>query len=284
MSDDQSRRTFIKWLGVGAGAAVGGLAGGCAGPETTGGPDTGGRDTGGRGDTRSGDTRGPDTRGADTAPGVDGSDPDTGAADTGAGDAPSNDTGGSGDTGGADTADGGEADAESCEPTGDDVEGPFFAEGAPDRKKLAPDDEPGQRILIEGTVYGPDCTTPVPGAGLDVWHANNEGDYYDASDKYRLRGHLSTAEDGTYEIRTIKPGRYRTSGGLRPAHVHFIITSPEHGSLTTQMYFAGDPQLAPTDPCGICSSEDPSLIVDFRSERRNGEEILVGAFDIVLEG
>ncbi|MFB6350876.1 MAG: hypothetical protein ABEN55_10590 [Bradymonadaceae bacterium] len=276
MSDDTSRRTFLTWLGVGAGAAVGGLAGGCTGPGQT----RDGNDTAPGADT-SEDGGGGDTGGYDTAPGSG----DAGDADaSGTGDA--SDTAGPGPGDAGDASDAGDAndtaDAESCRATGDDVEGPFHADDAPERQKLAPDDEPGRRIQIEGTVYGPDCTTPVPGALLDVWHANDEGDYYDASDNYRLRGQLKTADDGTYQIRTIKPGRYDAAGGERPAHIHFIISSPQHGSLTTQMYFAGDPRLAPTDPCGGCSSEDPTLIVDFQTEQRDGGEILVGQFDIVL--
>ena len=290
MSDDRSRRTFMKWLGVGAGAAVGGLAG-CSDVRTPGGGDARSRDARGGDTADGGDTR----RARDTSRGADTVAPDTGAGDTGAGDTRGDTRGGDtgvdtqdGTDGGpdADTADGGgtDADAASCEATGEDVEGPFFAEGAPERKNLAPSDEPGQRILIHGTVYQPDCRTPEPGAIIDVWHANEQGDYYDASDDYRLRGQLETASDGSYTIRTIKPGSYRTAGGLRPAHVHFTISSPKYGPLTTQMYFAGDPKLAPNDPCGGCSSGDPTLIVDFSMERRNGEELLVGQFDIVLGG
>lgn len=265
MDDDNTRRAFLKWLGLGTGAAaVGGLGSACS-------------DTAGAGARDAGDTGRTERR--DTGKIRDATDSDTGVA----GDArPESDAETGPDTrdaadSGGDLEDGGE-----CRATGDDIQGPFYESGAPERNQLAPDDEPGRRIIIEGTVYGPDCRTPVEGALLDVWHANDEGDYYDASDDYRLRGQLQTDSDGSYEIYTIKPGRYRTSAGLRPAHVHFTISSPEHGSLTTQMYFAGDPQLGDDDSCGSCASDDPTLIVDFQPEQRNGTEILVGTFDIVL--
>lgn len=244
MSDDTTRRSFIKWIGLGAGsAAIGGLAGACA---DNGGTNTPPTDSGTTGDT------------TDTSPGPDTSPPNDASSDA--------------------SSDGGQCDA-----TGDDVEGPFHVEGAPQRADLAPDDEPGDPIIIQGTVYESDCTTPIEGALLDVWHANDDGDYYDASEDYRLRGQLQTDADGTYEIRTIRPGRYPDAGGLRPRHVHFIISSPPHGSLTTQMYFADDSQLQ-DDSCGICASDDPTLIVDFSTEQRNGSDILVGTFDIVLSG
>lgn len=255
----------MKWLGIGAGAAAaGGFVSGCRDDETT-----AARDTGiGGGPRADGDSG--------TGPGRPDAGP-SGADSTGA------ETGPDGtDTGADDTSDGDDADAETCEATGDDIEGPFFEEGAPERRQIAPDDEPGQRIVIEGTVYEPDCRTPIPGALLDVWHANEEGDYYDASEDYRLRGQLKTADDGSYAIYTIKPGRYDAAGGLRPAHVHFTISSPQFGPLTTQMYFAGDSRLGESDSCGACASDDPTLIVDFQSEQRNGREVLVGTFDIVL--
>ncbi len=261
ISDEESRRTFLKWLAASTGATLGGLASGCASPSDE-------RDTSGT------DTRRTDSGSANDTPPFDTRSNRDGNTDADRRDNPATD-----ETGRADDS---ARDGGSCETTSDDVEGPFFEEGAPERRRLAPDDEPGRQILIEGTVYEPDCTTPVPGAMIDVWHANDEGEYYGASDDYRLRGQLQTADDGSYAIRTIKPGRYRTAGGLRPAHVHFTISSPGHEPLTTQMYFAGDPQLAPTDPCGGCASDDPTLIVDFQSDTREGTELLVGQFDIVL--
>ena len=203
----------------------------------------------------------------------------SGCADQGPG---ASDTSVDEDVGSQDSGtDGGGGDGGQCEETASDVEGPFHEEDAPQRTKLAPDDEPGTRIVIEGTVYESDCETPVEGALLDVWHANDDGDYYDASDDYRLRGQLQSDAQGSYEIQTIRPGRYPDAGGLRPRHVHFIVSSPPHGALTTQMYFAGDPRLE-DDSCGICSSDEASLIVDFQSEMRDGTEVLVGQFDIIL--
>lgn len=277
MSDDPSRRVFLKWLSAGTGAAcVGGIGAGCAGPSGGGGEGANDADAAGIADGGAG---GDALRDADGRSPIGGGD----VGDSGR----SGDTSRTGDGESSDSqaGDGGEPDPDggSCETTGSDVEGPFFEEGAPERKKIAPDDEPGRRIVIEGTVYESDCRTPVPGAVLDVWHASEEGDYYDASENYRLRGQLKSASDGSYQIRTIKPGRYRSAGGLRPAHVHFTISSPQFEPLTTQMYFEGDPQLQ-NDPCGVCNSSDSSLIVEFSAERRNGDEMLVGIFDIVLGG
>lgn len=173
------------------------------------------------------------------------------------------------------------SDASSCRKTGSDVEGPFFIEGAPERQKLAPDSEPGQRLVIEGTIYKPDCQTPVPNAMMDIWHANAEGDYYDGNENYRLRGQMKTDENGYYRFETIKPGNYPLGGEVRPAHIHYAVTAPDLDPLTTQLYFASDPNLAPDDPCNSCSSDDETLIIELETSRSGGD-LMKGRFDIVL--
>ena len=64
-----------------------------------------------------------------------------------------------------------------------------------------------------------------------------------------------------FQVETIRPGNYLQGTGYRPAHVHFTFTRAGHRTLTTQIYFAGDPYLAPADSCGSCGSNDPERIV-----------------------
>ena len=186
---------------------------------------------------------------------------------------------GGGDADRADSSGGGE-----CEVTGSDIEGPFHLDDAPERTVLADEDEPGERLVIEGTVYGPDCETPLERALLDVWQADAEGDYHGGEeDDYRLRGQLVTDADGHYSFESIMPGNYPMGEGLmRPAHIHFTISYPDLPPLTTQMYFAGDPHLAEDDPCSTCNSGDSTLIVDL--EEGEGDIDWRGSFDIVLDG
>ena len=171
----------------------------------------------------------------------------------------------------------------SCQLTGSDVRGPFHIDGAPQRTQLASPDEPGEPLLIEGTVYGPDCQTPVAGALLDIWHADAEGDYHGADQDYRLRGQLLTDDQGRYRFETIHPGHYPLGASMRPAHIHFTITRPGFRPLTTQLYFAGDPYLSPNDPCGrTCNSADPTLIIDLQPPQ-DANQSWSGTFDIVLD-
>ena len=75
-----------------------------------------------------------------------------------------------------------------CEATSADIEGPFYREDPPHRATLVPEDEPGRSLVIEGYVYAADCETPLAGAIVDVWHADDDGAYDNSSDAFRMRG------------------------------------------------------------------------------------------------
>jgi catechol 1,2-dioxygenase len=167
-----------------------------------------------------------------------------------------------------------------CRPTRPDAAGPFYLPGAPYRVSIAPPAEPGTRLIIRGRVLAPDCTTPLGGAVLDVWQADAGGSYHDD----RLRGRIRTDAQGRYELHSIRPGAYRIGDRHRPAHIHVTVSREGSRPLTTQLYFTGDPYLAPNDACGrACRSDDPDRIIPLRAEERMGAEFLTGLFDIVLE-
>ena len=169
-----------------------------------------------------------------------------------------------------------------CPLTGADVKGPFHRQGAPSRAVIAGKEESGERIRVTGRVLQHDCKTPIKGAVLDVWHADAEGRYDNESEDFRLRGQVKTDENGTYSFETIKPGFYPLGSTMRPAHIHFNVSYPGCHPLTTQLYFEGDKYLSPNDPCGVCNSGDPTLIVSFAKEGEGDGAVLAGAFDIIL--
>jgi catechol 1,2-dioxygenase len=165
---------------------------------------------------------------------------------------------------------------DACAPTEPDFQGPMYLAGAPRRTMLAGPKEPGERLRIRGSVFGPDCATPLPRTLLDVWQADARGEYHWKDEDYRLRGQILTNERGEYELETIKPAGY----GGRPAHIHFTISAPGHAALTTQLYFRGDPRLD-HDVCGAaCNSDDPHRII----ELAKGANGLSGTFDVVMKG
>ena len=153
---------------------------------------------------------------------------------------------------------------QGCRLTESEILGPFYRLGAPFRSRLAGPDEPGDRLVLTGTVFSSDCRTPLPGALIEVWQANHAGLYdtnkpgnFTEATTFHLRGMLYTNEKGEYEIETIVPGRYpvppnlpgleKYAGLTRPAHIHFRVMESLHIPVTTQLYFKGDPFIA-NDP------------------------------------
>ena len=168
-----------------------------------------------------------------------------------------------------------------CMPTRSDALGPFHLSGAPYRVVLADANEPGDRVLMSGTVRGPDCTTPLAGAIVDVWHADSSGVYHSDTKTYRLRGQMKTDAQGRYQFESIYPGNY----DKRPRHYHFIFTMPGHTPLTTQCYFQGDPYLGPNDSCQkpTCDSSDPTRILALGSKTEGGKIFKTATFNVNLK-
>ncbi len=129
-----------------------------------------------------------------------------------------------------------------CEETEDDPEGPFYTEGAPFRSNLVEAGMLGTRFSILGYVLGKGAgkiCTALPGAVLDFWQADASGAYDNVG--YTLRGRTRVAKDGSYRLDTIVPARYLNGDQYRPRHIHATVTAPGRASLTTQLYFPGDP-------------------------------------------
>ena len=133
-----------------------------------------------------------------------------------------------------------------CLETEDNILGPYWLEGAPERADLTEAGLVGTRLQITGRVLGlaAAACTPLAGALLDVWQSDDRSDspsvYSDAT-TWRLRGRLYTAADGSYDLWTIVPGHYLNGSSFRPAHIHVRVSAPGHRLLTTQLYFDGDP-------------------------------------------
>jgi len=73
------------------------------------------------------------------------------------------------------------ASKEACEETTEDFygEGPFYTENAPSisNNKLIDDTEPGTKLIISGRVQTPSCDKVIPNTLIDVWHADDAGNY-----------------------------------------------------------------------------------------------------------
>lgn len=96
------------------------------------------------------------------------------------------------------------------------------------RTAIASDEEPGERLVLRGTVYQPDGRTPAPGVVIYAHQTNADGAYAGGSNESewsrrhgRLRAWVKTGADGRYEFITIKPAPYPTH--TEPAHIHLTV-------------------------------------------------------------
>ena len=121
------------------------------------------------------------------------------------------------------------------DPTEPQIEGPFFKPRSPQRSDLVEPAARGQIYQLEGLVLTRHCR-PVAGVLLDLWHADEKGDYDDSG--FRYRGHLFSDAAGRYRFRTILPGLYPG----RTRHYHLKVQAPRQRVLTTQLYFPNEPR------------------------------------------
>lgn len=94
--------------------------------------------------------------------------------------------------------------------------------------------------MLAGFVLDTRCRL-IPGALVEIWHADQEGNY--DNEGYRLRARQFTDAAGRWGFSTIEAQHY----AFRTAHYHFRISAPQGRPLTTQIYFPDHPRNA-TDP------------------------------------
>jgi catechol 1,2-dioxygenase len=134
----------------------------------------------------------------------------------------------------------------------------------------------GEPCVVTGRVVSVDGT-PLPGAVLDVWQANDQG-YYDVQQPDvqppgNGRGLFIAGGGGDFWFRTIVPSYYPipTDGpvgelllatgrhAFRPAHIHFIVTAPGYRPLTTHIFVSGSEYIESDTVFAV----KKSLVVDF---------------------
>jgi protocatechuate 3,4-dioxygenase alpha subunit len=137
--------------------------------------------------------------------------------------------------------------------------GPYFAIELPfdDGPFAVAPGTPGE-LTIRGTVYD-GAGAVVPDHLIEIWQPDPEGHFADAHGY----GGASTMEgfrgfarygvedgDGTYELRTVKPGRVPDRDGTLQAP-HIAVTIMARGMLNrcvTRIYFADEPEANASDP------------------------------------
>ena len=175
--------------------------------------------------------------------------------------------------------------------------GPFWRAHAPlcaAGDNIARAGTPGMPLEVSGMVFGADGR-PLAGATVDVWQASPVG-LYDIQDEQQpdmnLRGRFVTDAEGRYNFRSVRPAGYPvpTDGPcgdllraqqrhpFRPAHLHFMVSSPGHKVLITQV-FADDSEHLASDPVfGVTAP----LVGRFEVRRHDGNEVATLAHDFHL--
>jgi protocatechuate 3,4-dioxygenase beta subunit len=114
---------------------------------------------------------------------------------------------------------------------------------------LASEEEPGEPLVITGTIFRSDKKTPYESLVLYFYQTDATGVYNKINGSWkspRLHGWAKTDAKGGYEIHTVKPGSY--PGSRNPAHIHVIISLPgQKARWLDDFLFEGDPYLRSED-------------------------------------
>ncbi len=164
--------------------------------------------------------------------------------------------------------------------------GPFWRANAPICQagdNIARGNTQGLPLEVRGVVYDKHGQ-PQADAMVDVWQASPTGLYEnqdDAQDNMNLRGRFQTDAHGAYFFKTVRPAGYPvpTSGPCgdllraqlrhpnRPAHLHFMVSTPGHKVLITQVFADGDDNLTSDPVFGVTAP----LVGDFKEHVVNGQ-------------
>jgi protocatechuate 3,4-dioxygenase, beta subunit len=109
---------------------------------------------------------------------------------------------------------------------------------------IVSDKEPGEALILSGTIFALDGKTPLEAATLWVYQTDATGVYSTSGSQdqryTRIHGQMRTGPDGRYEFRTIKPASY--PGRSTPAHIHAFVSAPGFPEYWIDDYvFEGDP-------------------------------------------
>jgi hydroxyquinol 1,2-dioxygenase len=184
--------------------------------------------------------------------------------------------------------------------TASTVKGPFYAKAKMmqhgDNISNGSEAETGEQTVIYGEITDEDGNA-IENAVIDIWQSNDIG-FYDVQDNNQpetnLRGVFKTDESGKFWFKTIKPAPYpvptdgpvgeilRAMGRhpMRPAHIHFMVTSKGYETLITHLFVKDDPYLDSDAVFGVKDSLIVDFIPDYSKEKANALGFRVPFYDI----
>lgn len=148
--------------------------------------------------------------------------------------------------------------------------------------KIVADNEPGDPLIVSGTIFSPEGKQPLAGITLYVYQTDATGVYTTSGGENRgtrIRGVMRTNAQGRYEFRTIKPGSYPNS--RNPAHIHAYVSGPGYPEYWIDEYhFADDPFVSSEDKQKASAQGTFSPILN---PTRGSDGILRAVRDIRIE-
>ena len=137
-------------------------------------------------------------------------------------------------------------DADMCSLTRQAAEGPYYLASSPERSDIA-EGRRGLPLRLSLRVIEAGSCSAVPGARVEIWHADAAGCYsgFQAQGDERdvstvghkfMRGSQSTDDDGAVSFTTVYPGWY---AGRTP-HIHVKVFAGRKAIVTGQLYFPDD--------------------------------------------
>lgn len=144
--------------------------------------------------------------------------------------------------------------------------------------------EPGQKLLITGTVYNSDGTTPAQNVIIYYWQTDNSGYYPDRENLDPLvkrhgyvRGWVKSDTNGKYKIYTIRPAAYPNRD--IPAHIHLSIKEPniQDEYYTDNLTFNYDPLLTTDKRKRLKNRSGSGILRTFVSD-----DIIIAEHNIIL--
>ena len=155
-------------------------------------------------------------------------------------------------------------------------------DSGPSKVKIVSEQEPGEPLIVSGTIYSPDGKQPLPGITLYVYQTDANGRYSTSGGDNRgtrIHGVMRTDAQGRYEFRTIKPGSYPNT--RNPAHIHAYVSGPGYPEYWIDEYLFTDDPFVKDDAKEKAKGQgafSPILTVT-----RGGDGILHAVRDIRIE-
>jgi len=151
---------------------------------------------------------------------------------------------------------------------------------------IADKNEPGERMIIKGTVFKEDGISTYPDVIIYAYHTDNSGYYSKKGIEIGIRkwhGHLygwaKTDKEGRYEIHSIRPGRYPAGGA--PAHIHSAIRElGKNDPYYINDFVFKDDSLVDDSYVSSLRLKGGPGVVDIK---KNEYDIWIGERDIVLK-